>query len=68
MTLQKGTFGERFIRFCNRWTPSTLVVAYIITAVAAILALILTDTPFISFDRGVASIVSAWNQGVLGTS
>jgi len=67
--LQKRTFAESFIRFFDRWTPNSMVIAYVLTAVVAILALILTPTPF--FSRSVAapgapmaySLVEAWGMG-----
>jgi short-chain fatty acids transporter len=63
-SIQKRTLSEKFIHFCNKWTPSTMVVAYIMTAIAVILVLVLTDTPFVSFTRGQQSVVWAWSRGL----
>ena len=61
--LEKRTFSEGFVRFCDRWTPNSMVIAYFLTAIVAILALIFTDTPFVSFAIGQPSIVNAWTRG-----
>jgi short-chain fatty acids transporter len=62
-TIEKKSFSEKFIHFCDKWTPNSMVVAYLLTAIVAILALVLTDTPFISFAKGQQSIVKAWTDG-----
>jgi len=67
--LQKRTFAESFIRFFERWTPNSMVIAYALTAIVAVLALILTPTPFFSLERAgrdaavAYSIVEAWGMG-----
>ena len=71
---QKRTFSENFIRFFDRWTPNSMVIAYLLTIIVAVLALILTDTPFVSFKPNVSaaaiargamagSLVEAWGLG-----
>jgi len=71
---QKRTFSENFIRFFDRWTPNSLVIAYLLTIIVGVLALALTDTPFINFKPNVSageiarggmagSLVEAWGLG-----
>jgi short-chain fatty acids transporter len=73
-TLQKRTFSENFIRFFDRWTPNSMVIAYTLTIIVGILALILTETPLINFKPNVSaaeiargglagSLVEAWGLG-----
>ena len=62
-TVQKRTFSENFIRFFDRWTPNSMVIAYLLTAIVAILALVFTDTPFVTFQAGQSSVIGAWGEG-----
>jgi len=62
-TIGKRTFAENFTRFFDKWTPNTLVIAFMLTAIVGILALILTDTPFVTFQAGQPSLVEAWGRG-----
>ena len=61
---QKLTFSEKFIRFFDRWTPNSMVFAYLLTVIVAILVLIFTDTPVLfNSPDGHVSLVNAWVQG-----
>lgn len=72
--VQRRTFAENFIRFFDRWTPNSMVIAFIITVIVGALALVLTGIPFINFKPNVStqaiaqgaaagSLVEAWGLG-----
>jgi len=74
-TIEKKSWMDGFIRFFNRWMPNSMVIAFILTAVVVILALVFTNTPFVNFSEknvplaqlntGVTanSVVEAWGAG-----
>jgi len=50
--------------------PNSMVIAYILTAVVVVLALVFTNTPFVTFEKAIPgqpppqpSVISAWGQG-----
>ncbi len=58
-----GGFSNAFVKFFDTWTPNSIVFAYMLTFVIAILALIFTDTPLL-FDSGEnMSLVNSWVSG-----
>lgn len=60
----KDRLTEGFIRFFERWTPNSMVFAFLLTIIVAVLALIFTDTPLlISVPDGNLSLVDAWVKG-----
>jgi short-chain fatty acids transporter len=60
---QKLTASESFIRFFYRWTPNSIVFAYLLTLIVAVLALIFTDAPLIISKPQYPSLIDAWVQG-----
>ena len=60
---QKRTFSENFVRFFDRWTPNSMVFAYLLTIIVAVLALIFTKAPLVISGGGKTSLVDAWVQG-----
>ncbi|MCL2804960.1 MAG: TIGR00366 family protein [Treponema sp.] len=73
-TLEKRSWMDGFIRFFNRWMPNSMVIAYVLTAVVVVLALVFTSTPFVNFkpniplaqlNAGVTanSVIEAWGAG-----
>lgn len=60
----KDRLTEGFIRFFERWTPNSMVFAFLLTIIVAVLALIFTNTPLlISVPDGNLSLVDAWVKG-----
>ena len=63
-----GTMKDRlttgFIRFFEKWTPNSMVFAFLLTIVVGILALLFTPTPLLfTSAEGQLSLVDAWVQG-----
>lgn len=59
----KLTFGDKFVRFFDRWTPNSMVFAYILTIIVAILAIIFTDAPLFTSTETQSSLVDSWVGG-----
>ncbi len=55
-----STFMDRYLAWFIRWMPESFIISLLLTAVVAILALVLTDTPVWSQDPETISLVSAW--------
>ncbi|MFR4878526.1 MAG: TIGR00366 family protein [Ruthenibacterium lactatiformans] len=50
-----------FIRFFEKWTPNSMVFAFLLTIVVGILALLFTPTPLLfTSAEGQLSLVDAW--------
>ena len=63
-----GTMKDRlttgFIRFFEKWTPNSMVFAFLLTIVVGILALLFTPTPLLfTSAEGQLRLVDAWVQG-----
>ena len=60
----KKSFGDGFMRFFDRWTPNTMVFAFILTILVAILAIIFTGCPiFVDSADGKMSLMNSWVGG-----
>lgn len=66
VTKSNLTFGDKFVRFFDRWTPNSMVFAYILTIIVAILAIIFTDAPLFTSTETQSSLVDSWVGGFWG--
>ena len=53
------TLSRPLVRLAERWLPSALTFAVILTAIVALLALTMTDS-------GPVDVVRAWGDGLIG--
>ncbi len=56
-------FGAGFTKWANKWMPNSLVLVFILTILAAVLALILTKSPLLVDSADKTSVVNAWGKG-----
>lgn len=60
----KKSFGDIFVDFFDRYTPNSMVFAFILTIVVAILALIFTDSGILMDSaEGQKSVINGWVAG-----
>ena len=60
---QQKTMGGGFINWCNRWIPNALVLAFLLTLLVAVLAIIFVHSPIIVSTDEKMSLVDAWAKG-----
>ena len=63
-TKGKGQFGDGFIKFCNNCIPNSMTIAFLITILVVILALIICRVPIINSTDTKTSLLDAWTGGV----
>ncbi len=62
--VSKKTFGDSFVNFFDKYTPNSMVFAFILTLIVAVLALIFTDSGIlIDSAEGQKSIINGWVAG-----